>query len=236
MLDIEETNGLWLLGGFIGIFLSLLVLFLFVPAIWMNPSAHLILQSVFTVVVVYTLFMITRSALVLFIGLTLSFLYIYFGAYSVYASSMETLYSAYAFYAALLAFAILVSIRKVLLSKRINSTLVCGAIIIYLFSGIFWAKLYFLVDGQTPGSFKGIEQVDPKSSDLTTGYNVQFDFIYYSFSTLATAGVGDIVPLNRFAKSLTMLEAMYGQLYVAIVIAKLVSVWQQSPVKSRESL
>lgn len=224
----QNNNNRWALGGFIGIFVIILILFLLIPAVWKDPLVHLLAHSSLTIVVVYTLFVITKASYVLWIGVPLSLLFIFFDIYSVYTSSMEAVYIAYSIYALLLVFAIVVSIRKVLLTKKINTNLICGAIIVYLFFGILWAKLYFLADGLIPASFNGIKKADPGSSDLIAVYNTQFEFIYYSFTTLATVGVGDILPLNRLTKSLTMLEAMFGQLYVATVIAKLVSVWHKS--------
>jgi hypothetical protein len=47
-------------------------------------------------------------------------------------------------------------------------------------------------------------------------------FIYYSFVTMSTLGYGDITPISNPARSLSLLEAVVGQLYIAILIAKLV--------------
>ncbi len=77
----------------------------------------------------------------------------------------------------------------------------------------------------TPGSFNGAGILNFDSTTLHNAYEQQFNFLYYSFATLATLGMGDITPLSHLAKSLTAMEAMFGQLFVAIIIAKLVSVW-----------
>ena len=86
----------------------------------------------------------------------------------------------------------------------------------------------------TPGSFHGAGILNFDSTTLLNAYEQQFNFLYYSFATLATLGMGDITPLSHLAKSLTALEAMFGQLFVAIIIAKLVSVWWHVP--SRDAL
>jgi hypothetical protein len=49
--------------------------------------------------------------------------------------------------------------------------------------------------------------------------------IYYSFVTLATIGYGDIVPRSELARSLATMEAIMGQLYLAVMIARLVSLY-----------
>ena len=48
-------------------------------------------------------------------------------------------------------------------------------------------------------------------------------FYYFSVTTLTTAGFGDITAVNPFARTLVMMEALIGQLYTAILIARLVS-------------
>jgi hypothetical protein len=58
----------------------------------------------------------------------------------------------------------------------------------------------------------------PASMDLT-------DLLYYSFSTLTTTGFGDIVPLTRVARSAAIVESIIGQLFLAILIARLVGVY-----------
>ena len=60
-------------------------------------------------------------------------------------------------------------------------------------------------------------------------------FIYYSFVCLTTTGFGDISPVSEGARSLSVMEAVFGQLYMAILIARLVSLEvAQSMMKERE--
>ncbi len=223
----DNDDGLLVLSGFIGVFALFLFIFLLIPGMWINPYIHIITQGTFTMLVVYTLFFITKNYYVLFLGISLIIPFLLLNAYSIYASSIISVYRAYIFYVVLLAMAIPIAMTKVLTAKKINTNLLCGALIIYLFSGLLWAKLYFIIEGYLPGSFKGVDGVDIQGSDLIVGYAIQYNCLYYSFSTLTTLGIGDIAPVHRIAKSLTMLEAMFGQLYVATVIAKLVSVWQR---------
>jgi len=87
-----------------------------------------------------------------------------------------------------------------------------GAVIVYLLSGLIFAFLYhaiYLLNG--PSSFNGLANYQ------------RTEFVYFSFSTLTTLGYGDITPVNVFARSLSNLEALNGQLYPAVLIARLVS-------------
>lgn len=90
---------------------------------------------------------------------------------------------------------------------------VFGAVVLYLLLGLLWAVAYHVVNRLVPGAFVG----HPAGAvDLS-------DWVYFSFITLTTVGYGDITPAAQGARSLAMLEALTGQLYPAVIIARLVS-------------
>jgi hypothetical protein len=93
-----------------------------------------------------------------------------------------------------------------------------GAIVVYLLLGGLWALLYQVVALTIPHAFR-------LSEDLAGGdpNALQRMMTYYSFITLTTTGYGDITPIHPVARTLAMLEALVGQLYPAITLARLVS-------------
>jgi hypothetical protein len=88
-----------------------------------------------------------------------------------------------------------------------------GAIAAYLLFGALWAHAYALVAHLRPEAFSGA--VSPADGPRA--------FLYYSFVTLTTVGYGDVLPVHPAARSLAMLEAVTGPLYLAILVARLVS-------------
>ena len=91
-----------------------------------------------------------------------------------------------------------------------------GAAATYLMIGILWSFLYAMVDRAAPGSF----------AVRGTVMELQFiDMIYFSFSTLTTTGFGDIVPLTAAGRTATMCEGIIGQLFLAILIARLAGIY-----------
>ena len=105
--------------------------------------------------------------------------------------------------------------REVLTTDRL-----WGAAAAYLMIGVLWCFLYAIVDRAIPQSFP--VRGSPEPLQL-------IDLLYFSFSTLTTIGFGDIVPLSRPARTAVMLEGIVGQLFLAILIARLVGVYPAEP-------
>lgn len=92
---------------------------------------------------------------------------------------------------------------------------------LYLVSGIGFAELYSLLLSTLPGS---IVQVSAPEGQAPT-----FDIVlYYSFVTQATLGYGDVVPAHRLTRVLSILQSLYGVLFTAIVIGRVVALHVES--------
>ena len=112
-----------------------------------------------------------------------------------------------------LGFFTLLILRQVLRAGPITSRRVQGAIAVYLLMGLLWALAYESLELLQPGSF---------SIKTQHGGTTLSELGYFSFTTLTTLGLGDIVPLSSLARSLTILEGLAGQLFPVILIARLV--------------
>lgn len=121
--------------------------------------------------------------------------------------------------AALMISAILLS--QVFREGRVTHMRIQGAIAVYLLLGGAWAHAYHAAQILHPDSFSF-----PQGEMLTVS-----DWNYFSFVTLTTVGYGDITPVRPVARTLAIGEALTGQLYLAVMIARLVAMemvfWQQ---------
>jgi hypothetical protein len=99
-------------------------------------------------------------------------------------------------------------------TKRISRHTITGALTIYLMIGVGWAMLHLLLYTIEPAGYTGIA---PGSTDSLLNI-----FFYFSFVTLTTLGYGDISPVMEIHRSITMLEAIIGQIYLVVVVAWLV--------------
>ena len=126
----------------------------------------------------------------------------------------------------LISFVVAHLLRFVLRAPSVTVDVLCASISAYLMLGLMWTMAYWLVDQLTPGAFSFNTNAGPRSMNGFTG-------LYFSFITLSTVGYGDITPVSRIARWLAAMEAMTGLLYVAVLIARLVSLY--SSPKSDES-
>jgi hypothetical protein len=111
---------------------------------------------------------------------------------------------------------IMMTLAQVFREGPVTIHRVQGAIAVYLLLGLAWAASYELLVLMRPGAFTGA------GVDLDTPRS----WIYYSFVTLTTVGYGDITPVHPLARSLAVFEALTGQLFPAILLARLVSLVQ----------
>lgn len=115
-------------------------------------------------------------------------------------------------------FTLVVIARDVLSPDEVRTDTLFGAACVYLLLGVTWSMAFGLVESTSPGAF------------TTGGGNppIWSDFLYLSFATLTTLGYGDVLPVTGAARSLAMLEAVTGVLYVALLIARLVGLYRRS--------
>ena len=123
-------------------------------------------------------------------------------------------------------FVVVQLLRFIVYAPRVDSEVLCAAIAGYLLSGFAWSLAFALLGRLDPNSF--VFTLGPKSGQSMNG----FTGLYFSFITLSTVGYGDIIPLSEVARMLAILEAMFGMFYMALLIARLVSLYSsKSPLE-----
>jgi hypothetical protein len=109
----------------------------------------------------------------------------------------------------------IVPIQKELFATRtVTADTLKGGIAIYLLLGLAWAALYNAIYSLSPEAFGGISPLQN-----------QADLLHFSFTTLTTVGYGDILPMTTVARVTADLEAIVGVIYLAILLARLVSLY-----------
>jgi hypothetical protein len=126
----------------------------------------------------------------------------------------------FTFYVAVMVF------RGIMRSRHVRINEIYGAIYVYLLIGVLFAQVFQLLLVAKPDAL----YFDPRrfpaplrlgDALVTRGAG---DILYYSFITLGTVGYGDVTPASPLARSLSLLEAVIGIMYVATMIARFVSI------------
>lgn len=112
-------------------------------------------------------------------------------------------------------FMVLTILSFIFKQNTVTLNVINAAVVVYLLMAIIWAFLFILVEKAHPGSFSMAE------SQLQENI---FPFFYYSFVTITTLGYGDITPATEIARSLAGLEAVTGQIYLVVLVARLVGI------------
>lgn len=129
------------------------------------------------------------------------------GGHSVY------LFFSHVFGAVLYIYIAALLFKVILIEDEITVDQIFAGVVIYILIGLTWAHCYALVGIYDPESIQGI------SASINDN---ESDYIYFSFITLTTLGYGDMLPTSSVTKSLVIVEAITGVMFVTILVSTLV--------------
>lgn len=210
---------IWKRYGFKNL-LGWLVVYLMVgPFLESLPYAHTAVSVFLSVVLFSAICAVNKDskllpvAIVLLV-LTLSLMWL--AKLGVFRASSMIYPGLLALYLGILAYSFLRYIHE---SKRVDANVIYAALCTYLTLGLLWGALFTLLEGIVPNSFIG----GPLDTATATHDKVHF-LNYFSFVTLSTLGYGDITPQTQGATALCQAEAVLGQFFTVVLVARLVGI------------
>lgn len=120
----------------------------------------------------------------------------------------------YIVYVLFIGMSIVIISKHIFNSDKVTGDTLKGGISVYIMIGILWYLFYAI-----------ILIIDSHAFSIKTENLTSYHLVYFSYTTLTTLGYGDISPVNEFAMALTNLEGIIGQMYPAIFISRLVSLY-----------
>lgn len=112
----------------------------------------------------------------------------------------------------------------VLDEREVTMDTIVGAVCLYLLAGLFWTYLYSTIILLSPAAFQLTTTVDPISTSPFGRAGFQ-QLVYLSFVTMTTLGYGDITPVSAPARTAGYLQAIFGQFFLAVLVARLVALY-----------
>jgi hypothetical protein len=121
--------------------------------------------------------------------------------------------------AVFLVFCVATILHDIYRQGTVSADSIFGAFCGYLLVGMIFSHLYSLIEWLEPGSFQANEAITLRLHHEDRRF---FLLTYFSFMTLTTVGYGDVTPVAEGAQGLAVVEALLGQLYIAVLIAELI--------------
>lgn len=113
--------------------------------------------------------------------------------------------------------------RYIFTTRRVTQEVIFAAMCFYMILAVLWAAIYTSLELFYGDAFMYQGQL---AEEAGVGLDNLFQqMTYYSFVTLSTLGYGDIIPVHRVAQNWAIMEAMIGQFFIAVVMARLVSIY-----------
>ena len=116
-------------------------------------------------------------------------------------------------------FACWLILKHIAKMQDVTADTIFGALSLYMLIGITFMNGYVIAEFMEPGSFYVGAAQNP------TGHFGPGDLLYFSYVTLTTLGYGDITPVLSIARSLAVLEAAIGVMFMAVVIGRVVGIY-----------
>jgi voltage-gated potassium channel len=202
------------------LFFALLFFLMSYPLIAGRAPGSLLLDVVFTLILVASAYAVSNQRKVLIFAVILALPAFGFWWFLHAVVTPGIIFGGLAMSVLFFVFMIFILLRNIVRSGEVSVGTIYGVMAVYLLIGVAWSFVYAMIELITPGAFDFGVLAESVSSSAPHGA-LRF-FGYYSLVTLSTLGYGDITPISPLARSLSALEAVTGQLYIAVLIAFMV--------------
>lgn len=200
---------------------SILLLLILQTVLEGSKYGYILLNTVSTIVLILGVYAVgsSKKRLIILVLLGLP----WFISEWAFAKSDRTIFVSMLFFI----FVTVTILEHILKSKEVTADTLYAAVCVYLLLGIMWASIYGVLEYLTPGAILTGEQGDMQAPIKASV------LIYYSFTTLTTLGYGDISSITPQVRIISVLEAIIGQMYIAFLVARLISTYTANALARR---
>jgi hypothetical protein len=184
--------------------------------------AALAIRPLFVAMLLSAVYAVSADRRAVIVGLTLTAPVLIAQLADLAFDRTETAVAGHLLSAAFLVYAIVIIVRWLFAARRVTVNMICASLCVYLLLGVLWSLGYSLLEIAEPASFAFPPSAPQSGPRMRFGGEQMATALYYSFVTLSTVGYGDITPVTAAARMLSVLESITGQLYLAVLVARLV--------------
>ena len=200
-------------GQFFYLMASLLVLLLIYP--FLHTTTFETFASWFIGLIVFgaAIYADSDNTQHFFVAFSLGVSYLIFSLFSLFSTSYYLRLLSMVFAVVFFTYTVFLILDSMLKKREVTANTIFGSVSVYLLFGFIFAQIFNFIMFVNPSSLVS-------SSLETFSYS---ESLYYSFVTLTTLGFGDVIPSTALTQSLSIFEAVLGQLYLAVLVALLIS-------------
>lgn len=205
--------------GFHYLLVSIFLYLILGPIVESIPFAHVILNIFLSTVLILAVYAIRKKTELIRGSITLlivTLVLLWIGSLGLVELSAKAASILLCLYICSLVYSFC---KYIFSAKRVDANLISATLCLYLLLGLLWGTIYATFEAFRPGSFAGelLAEADTATDKLHYLY-------YFSYITLTTLGYGDILPQTREAAALCQVEAILGQFFTAVLVARLVGI------------
>jgi Ion channel len=209
----------WYKNKFMWLFIFLFGVLLYYPFSLGSDFRYNTYRTLFSLAILFTVYALSIRRSLLMIAMVLAAPSLV--QHTIYAADLKSPIAVVNSFLSL-AFDVLIVViifRRIFSKTNADSESIFGALCIYLFVGFSFASIFMLVTYFEPHAFL----LDP----LTNSHQIfdRLDAIYYSFGTMTSLGAAGITPITGEARLLTIIEALLGVLFLAVLVSRLLSAY-----------
>jgi len=195
--------------------------------------AEVMMLMIFTWVLVSAVLAVTKTRVSMILAIGLASPIVLFQSLYFWLEITGFLILYHLFGLVFIGYVIAVIFKALFTDRKVTINTISAALCIYVLFGVIWALAYSLIEILSPGAF-----VAGSGEELSIRFGSHdYSFsLYYSFVTISTLGYGDIVPKFMLARILAAAEAVTGQLYLAVLVARLVGLYTTQSLEKVENI
>jgi hypothetical protein len=197
----------------------LLLVFVFYPLGEINFVRGAVLEVVFSIMLISGVMSLSSRKSAPFLVCAIAFAAMFSGWFGLVYPSRAVFIAKSSLTILFLSALIIIVLVEVFRDGEITFQRIQGAIAAYLLIGVVWAMFYRIIDLLRPNAFmRGPGAILGPASNILTR-----EYVFFSFGSLTTVGYTGLIAIHPVSLSLVMMEALIGQLFPAILLARLVS-------------